>query len=128
MSVGMTMLADLPGLSRANLQARVVALTDEVAALKAKISELQQVVSAQRDEIARLNINASDLGYRQLTHTYGRIRFAPRFKPILISKKNIRHAASRSPGTGDVTDPKKAAQITRLWNFLLKFQRRLRCY
>jgi hypothetical protein len=62
------MSAALAGLSRAELQARVVALTaqvaalthrtqalmDEAAALRAKVSALQQLVAALREEIARL--------------------------------------------------------------------------
>src|SRR5664279_5581544 len=65
---GTTMPAALAGLSRAELQARVVALTaqvaaltgrmqalmDETAALRGKVSALQQVVAAQREEIVRL--------------------------------------------------------------------------
>ena len=96
------MPAALAGLSRAELQARVVALTaqvaaltgrmqalmDETAALRGKVSALQQVVTAQREEIARLK----------------RVKGRPVIKPSGLDQPTgrQRRGHARWPGRGKV--------------------------
>ena len=91
----MTTLAALADLSRAELQARVAALTgrmhaltNENAALRAKLAELQQLVAALREEIARLK----------------RVKGRPVIKPSGLDKPTgrQRRGHARWPGRGKV--------------------------
>jgi hypothetical protein len=91
----MNLPAAFAGLSRAELQARVVALTaqvaaltDENASLRAKLAELQQLVEALREEIARLK----------------RVKGRPVIKPSGLDKLvgHQRRGHARWPGRGKV--------------------------